>query len=233
MKKWQKAGLTLLISSLAIGSIAQGEAALIKLERVNIVSSQPIQVIVIDANGRIFERTVTYNPSLGGIDIDTSWAGPNASIFIPALGIGYVWYNGYWVDQEGYYWNGSQRVTVPHIPQWREHWNHYWYTHHVDALPNNADGQREGKWQERERNWQERGQFRMENQDRWNGNTPSSYQKERFDTMRSASEPQGTTPDSNLSPSGQPAGAIRSAGAQGRTMEGGMNRGNMGNRAAR
>jgi hypothetical protein len=216
MKKWQKTWLTLLASSLAVGCIAQGEATVIKIEGASITQAQPVKVIIVDSNGRTFEQIANYDPSAGGIDIDTSWAGPNASIFIPSLNIGYVWYNGYWVNQEGYYWNGTQRVAVPYIPQWREHWNHYWQARRGGE---GWQGGREGRWQGREGDWS-RGES-------WQGRGsqagPSgAYHGEQGGAMRSAGGPQGSAmrsagsyqdgqSDGMMSPGGQ-GGAMRSAG---------------------
>jgi hypothetical protein len=230
MKKWQKTWLTLLASSLAVGFIAQGEATVIKIEGANVAQAQPVKVIIIDSNGRTFEQTANYDPAVGGIDIDTNWAGPNASIFIPSLNVGYVWYNGYWVNQEGYYWNGSQRVAVPQIPQWREHWNHYWRAHRGGE---GWQGGRDGRWQGREdggnrgEGWQGRGGW--QGSDGWSGQhqggqagmmrSAGGYQGDQYDgmspsgqggMMRSAGGPQGSQSD-GMSPSGQ-GGAMRSAG---------------------
>lgn len=134
MKKWQKSWLLLMAFSLAIGWIAQGEATVIRIggPSVEITHAQPVQVIVVNSHGNTFEQRGYYDPSVGGVDIDTSWAGPNASIYIPALGINYIWYNGYWADEEGYYWNGNRRVYIAD-PQWRERWTTYWRGHRHDG----------------------------------------------------------------------------------------------------
>lgn len=221
MKKWQKIGLSLLASFLAIGWIAQGEATVIKIEGANINQAQPVKVIIVDSNGRTFEQTANYDPSAGGIDIDTSWAGPNASIYIPSLGVGYVWYNGYWVDQEGYYWNGTQRVAVPYIPQWREHWNHYWRAHRggshgSESWQGNREGNRqgrEGSWSQGE-GWQGRGENRQGREGGWSGSDqtgPSStYQGGQAGMMRSTGGYQGGAASGGSMSSGM-GGSSRSA----------------------
>src|ERR1700678_4280897 len=114
MKKWQKSLLILLTSSLAIGWLAQGEATVMRIDgsRIIISNQQPIQVFITDSNGNNYVQSAYYDPAIGGINIDTSWAGPNASIYIPSLNMGYLWYNGYWVDESGYYWNGTRRVYI-------------------------------------------------------------------------------------------------------------------------
>lgn len=153
MKKWQKSWLILLASSLAIGWIAQGEAAVIRIGGSGMVISQaqPVQVIIFDSNGNTYEQTAYFDPSSEGINIDTSWAGPGASIYIPSLGLGYLWYNGFWVDQEGYYWNGPRRVYIAD-PQWKEHWRHYWHKHrHNDERGGWGHG-----------GWRDSGDYRVE-----------------------------------------------------------------------
>lgn len=108
----------------------QAEAAIVTIGGPGVVLSyrQPVQAIVIDSNGNSFQQTVFYDPAIGGADIDTAWAGPNASVYFPAYGSRYMWYNGFWVDEAGYYWDGGRRVLVVH-PSWREHWTGYWGVH--------------------------------------------------------------------------------------------------------
>lgn len=125
--------LILLSSALSLGLTADAEAIVINLggSEAAFTDQQAIQVVIVDGNGNAVERTVNYNPSLGGIDIDASWAGPNASIYVPNLNQSYLFYNGYWIDQNGYYWNNGQRQSL-NDPQWNTHWSHYWEAHPRD-----------------------------------------------------------------------------------------------------
>jgi hypothetical protein len=123
----KKLSLLLLTSILATGWIVQGEAAVVLIGGPEIVltNRQPVQAVVVDTNGNTYQQTVYYDPAIGGVDLDTSWAGPNASVYFPDYGTGYLWYNGYWVDRAGFYWNGGQRVYIGH-PYWHDHWAGYW-----------------------------------------------------------------------------------------------------------
>lgn len=122
-KSW---ALLLLSSLFAAGWTLHATAAVVVLDQggATLTSQQPIQAVIVDSNGNSFQQTVYYNPSAGGIDLDTSWAGPNASVYFPSLNTGYVWYNGYWVSPEGYYWNGGNRLYVG--PTWNNYWTNYW-----------------------------------------------------------------------------------------------------------
>jgi hypothetical protein len=120
---------TLLLVSIVIatGWIAQGEAAVVLLGRPGIVMNpQPVQAIIVDSNGNTIQQTVYYDPAIGGVNLETSWAAPNASVYFPAFDTGYVWYNGYWVDHTGYYWDGGRRVYIGH-PNWGNFWVGYWH----------------------------------------------------------------------------------------------------------
>ena len=109
--------------------IVQGEAVVVVLDQPGVVFThrQPIQVVVVDANGNNMEQTVYYDSSIGGIDLNASWAGPNASVYFPSFNTGYVWYNGYWVNPNGYYWNGGRYYSVG--PNWNIYWSGYWRGH--------------------------------------------------------------------------------------------------------
>jgi hypothetical protein len=126
----KKSKLFLLAFLLAIGWIGQGETAVVMVGGPGVVLGyqQPVQAVIVDTNGNTYQQTVYYNPSIGGVDLDTSYAGPNASVYFPEYGTGYVWYNGYWVDQAGYYWDGGRRLYIGH-PHWHDHWALYWGGH--------------------------------------------------------------------------------------------------------
>lgn len=110
--------------------MAQGDAAVVLLGGPGVVINyhQPIQAVIVDTNGNTFEQTVCYDPAIGGVNLNTAWAGPNASVYFPAYRTGYIWNNGYWVDQTGFYWNGERRVYMSH-PNWNNHWAGYWQGH--------------------------------------------------------------------------------------------------------
>jgi hypothetical protein len=122
-KSW---ALLLVSVVIATGWTSQAEAAVVVVDQPGVVlnSRQSLPVVVVDSNGNTFQQTVYYDPSLGGIDLNTSWAGPNASVYFPTLNTGYVWYNGYWVNPAGYYWNGGRRYYVG--PTWNNYWVGYW-----------------------------------------------------------------------------------------------------------
>ena len=124
MKNRWKIGL--LSTIIAIGWATQGETTVVMLDQSNfaINNRQPIQATIVDRNGQNYQQTVYYDPAIRGVDLDARWAGPNASIYFPTLNTGYVWYNGYWVNPEGYYWNGGNRYSVG--PTWNDYWGGYW-----------------------------------------------------------------------------------------------------------
>lgn len=119
-----------LIALIGMSIIGEGEAAVVVLGGPGIAftTRQPLPAVIVGPNGAMVQQTVYYDPAIGGVDLDTSWAGPNASVYFPSLQTGYVWYNGFWVDQTGYYWNGRERILIGH-PHWRDHWTGYWNVH--------------------------------------------------------------------------------------------------------
>lgn len=123
--------LFILFLGLTTGWIFQGEAAVVVVGGPGIVLGyrQPVQVVVVDSNGNTYNQTVYYDPAIGGVDLNTEWAGPNASVYFPAYGTRYLCYNGYWADETGYYWNGGNRVYIGH-PHWHDHWSGYWSSGH-------------------------------------------------------------------------------------------------------
>lgn len=157
----KKSALLIATFSLAMSFAAQSEAIAIRIGGPDIVFSnrQPVIVVIVDSNGNTYEQTYYYDPSLGGLDIDPSFAGPGASIYIPSLGMGYLWYNGYWVDQQGYYWNGRERVYI-NYPDWHEHWHGYWEKHHHDQWRDHHE-----KDFEKHDHFREREEFRREKEE--------------------------------------------------------------------
>lgn len=115
---------------LAVGSAAQSEAAVVRIGGPGICLTyrQPVHAVIVGPAGNSIEQTVYYDPAIGGVDLDTGWAGPNASVYFPAYQTSYIWYNGFWVDQAGSYWDGGRRVYITH-PHWHDYWGGYWHNH--------------------------------------------------------------------------------------------------------
>jgi hypothetical protein len=158
----KNAWLFLLASALTAGYVDQAEAAIIKIESPGTVidNRQPLLAIITDSNGNVYRQMVYYDPATAEIDIDLNLA-PNTSIFIPALNVRYILYNGFWVDQTGYYWNGTQRVFV-NDPNWNVYWTRYWDTHKFD----------------RGQNWRKGHRFHGRDSDGWHGR---NYEGSRYD----------------------------------------------------
>lgn len=119
--------LMLLVSILGISWQTPGEAYLLKLEVPGKVMTkrQLLEVILTDSRGNAYHRIVYYDPVKEGIDFDTSVLGSHASLYFPDLKMGYIWHKGHWVDESGYYWEGTQRVYVD-FPDWKQYWTNYW-----------------------------------------------------------------------------------------------------------
>jgi hypothetical protein len=47
------------------------------------------------------------------------------SVFFPQFDARYLKWNGYWVNEQGFYWNEGARFRVKH-PRWGEYWDQYW-----------------------------------------------------------------------------------------------------------
>lgn len=120
--------LIIFATLIAICFFSYVEAAVVALggPGITLTARQPIQAVIIDPNGNNLQQTVYYDPAIGGVDLNTTWAGPNASVYFPTFQTGYIWYNGNWVDHAGYYWKGGRRVYVGH-PNWGSHWTGYWH----------------------------------------------------------------------------------------------------------
>ena len=89
----KKIGLLLLVSILPMNFIARAEAAVVMIGGPGVVLGyrQPVQAIVVDTNGNSCQQTVYYDPNIGGVNLDTSWAGPNASVYFPDFGTDSLW----------------------------------------------------------------------------------------------------------------------------------------------
>lgn len=101
-----------------------GEAAIVNLqEGPGLGDSQAIPVVVFYTNGTTAQRQAYYNPAVGGLEIDT--AGNVAAVYLPTFGIRYILWNGYWVNQQGYYWNNGVSTPIT-IADWNGYWDSYW-----------------------------------------------------------------------------------------------------------
>lgn len=129
----KKSSMIVLTLSFIVGIISPSDAIPLRISvpGIEFTAQQPVQVIVYDSYGNAYESTAYYDSSIGGIDIDTAWAGPNASIYLPMFNTGYLWFNGFWVDREGYYWDHGRRLYL-NSPRWNDHWSGYWRTHTRD-----------------------------------------------------------------------------------------------------
>jgi len=127
----KRSWLFLLASILATSGAIPLEAAVVRVESgptITLTNRQPMQAVFVDSNGNSYQRTFYYDPALGGINLELENLGANTTVYFPELGTGYIWYNGYWVDQSGYYWNGSNRVYINN-PQWNTYWTNHWHGH--------------------------------------------------------------------------------------------------------
>lgn len=122
---------TLLTAMLALSSTV--DAAVIYLgANINVPTDKPINAIVVDGNGNTYEKVYYYNPALCGVDIGSSWDADSTSVFFPDYNVRYLWSNGYWLDENGYYWTGGHRYYYDY-PGWSAHWGLYWNNHWHDS----------------------------------------------------------------------------------------------------
>lgn len=116
-------------ASLAIPNESHGAFISLQLPGIDLSAGASVPAVIVGPGGSTVEQTVVYNPSVGGFDINADLVGVDASIYFPTLNTGYVWYDGHWVDHEGFYWNNGARVYIGH-PHWNEYWGGYWGRHH-------------------------------------------------------------------------------------------------------
>jgi len=118
---------SLLLSMLALSALANGAVVYLKPD-VAIPADKPVRAIIVDANGNTYEKEYQYNPAITGVDIGDTLDVESNSIFFPDYDVRYLWSNGHWLDENGYYWTGGHRYYYDH-PNWHEHWNTYWNNH--------------------------------------------------------------------------------------------------------
>lgn len=122
---------------------------------ITFTAQQPVRAIIVDGDGNTIEKTYVYNPDLGGIDIGV-YSTPYASIYFPDSNVRYLYAGGFWVGEDGYYWNHGRRYYYDH-PGWGAHWNGYWSNH--------------ARWREpaREVSWHEHVDVHYDVHERFNG----------------------------------------------------------------
>jgi hypothetical protein len=98
---------------------------------VTFTAQQPVNAIIIDGDGNTVEKTFVYDPAVSGIDVGIQGA-PMTSIYFPDSNTRYIWYNGYWVGEDGYYWDRGHRGYV-NMPTWNVYWGGYWNNHWHDS----------------------------------------------------------------------------------------------------
>src|SRR5262245_52905375 len=98
--------ITVMLCSLAL-DLSAAVVQIVDNGRV-IVPTGPVQAIVTTSDGTITEKTFTYDPQLGGVNVNVSE--PVESIFFPDYGTRYIYWNGFWVNDTGYYWYGNRWV---------------------------------------------------------------------------------------------------------------------------
>jgi hypothetical protein len=110
-------------------------------------SPTPVDAVVVDKDGNMTQTQYTYDPNQGGVVINNYYqvGGPDASIYFPLWGIGFLWWSGFWVDSYGYYWNGYGYGYV-RSARWGNHWNNYWHSNWNNKW-NNYHGGNRGNYQ--------------------------------------------------------------------------------------
>ncbi|MCB1067764.1 MAG: hypothetical protein KDK56_06225 [Simkania sp.] len=89
-------------------------------------TSSQVNAIVVDGNGNMSQQVFPYNPQTQQVDVGDANQGQNASIYLTLFMMGFMWWDGYWVGHNGYYWNGHTNVYVKNV-NWNNHWNNYWH----------------------------------------------------------------------------------------------------------
>lgn len=89
-------------------------------------TSSQVNAIVVDGNGNMSQQVFPYNPQSQQVDVGSADKGDNASIYLTLFMMGFMWWDGYWVGHNGYYWDGHTNVYVKNV-NWNNHWNNYWH----------------------------------------------------------------------------------------------------------
>ncbi|WP_068471221.1 hypothetical protein [Candidatus Protochlamydia phocaeensis] len=125
----KKAGICLAAFAASMLFLSDMQAGVVVFgPQVTIAYRQPVQAIIVDGSGNTYEKVFYYDPAIGGVDLGPSYAAADTSIYFPNYNVRYIWYNGYWVNEEGCYWDGGRCVYIDH-PHWRVYWTGYWNNH--------------------------------------------------------------------------------------------------------
>ncbi len=89
-------------------------------------TSSQVNAIIVDGNGNMSQQVFPYNPQNQQVDVGSASQGENASIYFTLFMMGFMWWDGYWVGHNGYYWDGHINVYVKNV-NWNNHWNNYWH----------------------------------------------------------------------------------------------------------
>jgi hypothetical protein len=89
-------------------------------------TSSQVNAIIVDGNGNMSQQVFPYNPQNQQVDVGSASQGENASIYFTLFMMGFMWWDGYWVGHNGYYWDGHTNVYVKNV-NWNNHWNNYWH----------------------------------------------------------------------------------------------------------
>lgn len=137
--------------------LAADAQVMIPNSEMNAESPTPVQVIVTDSNGNVTEQEATYDPDTETVSVNAP-TGDDASIFFPLLGLGYLWWDGNWVNGDGEYYENNRWVHIDN-DDWNHHWNNYW-NHDWDNHWHNY-------WNEHHND----ANFRYKNNEHWKGHS--------------------------------------------------------------
>lgn len=119
-------------------------------------TSQPtVDAIVTNSDGTMTQEKLPYNPNNQTVIVNNNYGGNNASLFLPALEMGFMFFAGYWVGHNGSYWNGHGYVHVTNV-NWNQHWNNYWHNTWKPKWNNYANEHRNDpnfKWGDHQNDW--------------------------------------------------------------------------------
>ncbi len=121
MKKYIFTFFTLICAACCFGeSLVVDNATAAKLH-----NGDQVSAIVIDNDGTMSEQNLIYDAALQALTTTKTYSGENVSYFAPSLNLHYLWWDGHWVDSEGFYWENGKWTTIG-VHNWNDYWDHYW-----------------------------------------------------------------------------------------------------------